>query len=277
MQPKVDDSKKAKRALTLAQDIVRDIEAGAHVVGDRLAREDEMLARYDVARATLREALRFLELQGVIHLQLGRSGGPVVARRAKDGEQIEALNEKTYEMEAGMITIGDAEGVDDLAGVMGGERTGVSDDTTGMFLEIAVFDPISVATTGRKLNLNSDARYRFERGVDPDYMLPGLELATKLVMDLCGGEPSEVVVAGKVPDEIHIVNFPYREVKRLTGLEVSHAEINVTLKALGFWISGTGDTVKVAAPSWRPDVPGTTRAKARAGRESRVGHEAAPC
>lgn len=80
MQPKVDDSKKAKRALTLAQDIVRDIEAGAHVVGDRLAREDEMLARYDVARATLREALRFLELQGVIHLQLGRSGGPVVAR-----------------------------------------------------------------------------------------------------------------------------------------------------------------------------------------------------
>ena len=80
MQPKVDDSKKAKRALTLAHDIVRDIEAGAHVAGDRLAREDEMLARYDVARATLREALRFLELQGVIHLQLGRSGGPVVAR-----------------------------------------------------------------------------------------------------------------------------------------------------------------------------------------------------
>ena len=80
MQPKVDDSRKAKRALTLAQDIVRDIEAGAHVAGDRLAREDEMLARYDVARATLREALRFLELQGVIHLQLGRSGGPVVAR-----------------------------------------------------------------------------------------------------------------------------------------------------------------------------------------------------
>ena len=80
MQPKVDDSRKAKRALTLAHDIVRDIEAGAHVVGDRLAREDEMLARYDVARATLREALRFLELQGVIHLQLGRSGGPVVAR-----------------------------------------------------------------------------------------------------------------------------------------------------------------------------------------------------
>lgn len=80
MQPKVDDSRKVKRALTLAQDIVRDIEAGAHVAGDRLAREDEMLARYDVARATLREALRFLELQGVIHLQLGRSGGPVVAR-----------------------------------------------------------------------------------------------------------------------------------------------------------------------------------------------------
>jgi len=80
MQPKVDYSRKVKRALTLAQDIVRDIEAGAHVAGDRLAREDEMLARYDVARATLREALRFLELQGVIHLQLGRSGGPVVAR-----------------------------------------------------------------------------------------------------------------------------------------------------------------------------------------------------
>src|SRR3546814_12679677 len=99
MQPKVDDSRKAKRALTLAQDIVRDIEAGAHVAGDRLAREDEMLARYDVARATLREALRFLELQGVIHLQLGRCGGPVVAR-PQTGDFANSLSLILHFMEA---------------------------------------------------------------------------------------------------------------------------------------------------------------------------------
>ena len=99
MQPKVDDSRKAKRALTLAQDIVRDIEAGAHVAGDRLAREDEMLARYDVARATLREALRFLELQGVIHLQLGRGGGPVVAR-PQTGDFANSLSLILHFMEA---------------------------------------------------------------------------------------------------------------------------------------------------------------------------------
>lgn len=182
--------------------------------------------------------------------------GDLVVRRGREGESIEGLNGKSYEVDDTVCVIADDAGLESLGGILGGEVSGCTDDTVDVLIESALWDEDGIAATGRKLGVNTDARYRFERGVDPDYMLPGLEMATKLVMDLCGGEPSEVVVAGKVPDETHIVDFPYREVKRLTGLDVSHAEINVTLRELGFWISGSGDTVKVAAPSWRPDIEG---------------------
>src|SRR5581483_5793861 len=110
--------------------------------------------------------------------------------------------------------------------------------------------------TGRKLGINSDARYRFERGVDPNFMLPGLELAPQMVLDLCGGTPTEITVAGKPEAPDRAVDFPPSELKRLTGLDVSLAEMKRVLGKLGFFVAGQGERVKVAAPSWRPDIEG---------------------
>ncbi|ADZ72161.1 phenylalanine--tRNA ligase subunit beta [Polymorphum gilvum] len=182
--------------------------------------------------------------------------GDLVVRRAAAGETILGLNGKSYELDGETCVIADANGVESIAGILGGEPSGCDETTTDVLIESALWDEDNIARTGRKLGVNTDARYRFERGVDPDFMLPGLEMATRLVLELCGGEPSEVVVAGSVPETARIIDFPYSEVKRLTGLDLSVPEINVTLKALGFWLSGAGDTVKVAAPSWRPDIEG---------------------
>ena len=182
--------------------------------------------------------------------------GNLTVRKAAAGESLEGLNGKTYELDDSVYVIADENGPESLAGIMGGEHSGSTEDTVDVLVESALWDPDMIAATGRKLGINTDARYRFERGVDPDYMVPGLEAATKLVLELCGGEASDVLVAGKVPDETHIIEFPYSEVKRLSGIDVSEAEINMVLKALGFWISGSGATVKVAAPSWRPDIEG---------------------
>lgn len=182
--------------------------------------------------------------------------GNLVVRRGKSGESLDGLNGKSYEVDDTVCVIADDNAVESLGGILGGEPSGCTEETTNVLIESALWDEDDIAATGRKLGVNTDARYRFERGVDPDYMMPGLEYATRMVMDLCGGEPSEAIQAGDVPDSSNIIEFPYSEVKRLSGVEVSTAEINVTLKSLGFWMSGTGDTVKVAAPSWRPDIEG---------------------
>lgn len=182
--------------------------------------------------------------------------GDLIVRRGVKGETIEGLNGKTYEVDDTICVISDENGLESLGGILGGEISGCTEETTDVLIESALWDEDGIAATGRKLGVNTDARYRFERGVDPDYMVPGLEMATKLVLDLCGGEASELVVKGKVPEETHVIDFPYSEVKRLSGLDVTPAEVNVTLKALGFWVSGTGSPVKVAAPSWRPDIEG---------------------
>ena len=182
--------------------------------------------------------------------------GGLTVRRGRKGERIAGLNGKEYDIDETVCVIADDKEVESLGGILGGEPTGCTEETVNVLIESALWDEDAIAATGRKLGVNTDARYRFERGVDPDYMMPGLEYATRMVLDLCGGEPSEAVVAGEVPDTTHIVEFPYSEIKRLSGVETSVAEANVTLKALGFWVSGTGDTVKVAAPSWRPDIEG---------------------
>lgn len=182
--------------------------------------------------------------------------GNLVVRRGKAGETLEGLNGKAYEVDDTICVIADDNGVESLGGILGGEPSGCTGDTVNVLIESALWDEDGIAATGRKLGVNTDARYRFERGVDPDYMMPGLEYATRMVMDLCGGEPSEVVRTGDIPDSTNIIEFPYSEIKRLSGVDVSQAEANVTLKALGFWISGSGDTVKVAVPSWRPDIEG---------------------
>jgi len=182
--------------------------------------------------------------------------GNLTVRRAKDGETLLALDGKIYGLDSSICVIADEQGVESLAGIMGGEASGCSETTTDVLIESALWSEINIAQTGRKLGINSDARYRFERGVDPAFMVPGLELATQMVLDLCGGTPSETAVVGKQFADDKIIDFPLSEVKRLAGIDVPLVEIRRILTHLGFTVAGSGAVVKVAAPSWRGDVEG---------------------
>ena len=182
--------------------------------------------------------------------------GNLVVRHAKAGETLLALDGKTYTLDDSMCVIADDNGVESLAGIMGGEASGCDESTTDVLIESALWNEINIAQTGRKLGINSDARYRFERGVDPAFMVPGLEMATKLVLDLCGGTPSEITVAGATHGDDRIIEFPLTEVKRLAGIDVPLPEMKMILNRLGFMIAGAGPVVKVAVPSWRSDVHG---------------------
>jgi len=182
--------------------------------------------------------------------------GNLVVRRARDGETLLALDGRTYALDSSVCVIADDAGVESLAGVMGGEASGCSEATTDVLIESALWNEINIARTGRKLGINSDARYRFERGVDPAFMVPGLEMATKLVLDICGGSPSDNVVVGKAFGDDRVIDFPLTEVKRLAGIDVPLPEMRGILGRLGFIMAGTGPVVKVAVPSWRADVTG---------------------
>ncbi len=182
--------------------------------------------------------------------------GALTVRRARDGEEIVALDGRTYRLDDGAIVIADEAGVESIAGIMGAEHSGCDEGTTDVLIESALWDPLTIARTGRRLGIVTDARYRFERGVDPAFALPGLDLATKLVLDLCGGTPSQATVSGEVPDTDRIIDFPWTEVRRLSGLDLPRPEMKVTLESLGFHVAGSGDRVKVLSPSWRPDVEG---------------------
>jgi phenylalanyl-tRNA synthetase beta chain len=183
--------------------------------------------------------------------------GNLTIRRANKGESLLALDGKTYEIDETMCVIADEKAVESLAGIMGGEATGCSETTTDVLIESALWDPLNIAQTGRKLGIYSDARYRFERGVDPNFMLPGLELATQMVLDLCGGTPSEIAVAGEAKSPDKLIEFLVDEVKRLSGLDLPLPETKRILEKLGFFVAGDGKSVKIAVPSWRPDVEGT--------------------
>src|SRR5262249_13046724 len=148
-----------------------------------------------------------------------KAHGNLTVRRARDGESLVALDGRLYTLDDTICVIADEKGVESLAGIMGGEASGCSEATTAVLIEWALWEPTNIAHTGRKLGINSDARYRFERGVDPAFMLPGLELATKMVLDLCGGEPSAVTVAGKAEPPERVIDFPLTEVPRLAGLD----------------------------------------------------------
>lgn len=182
--------------------------------------------------------------------------GNLTVRRAKNGETLVALDGKTYTLDESVCVIADEHGVESLAGIMGGEASGCDETTTDVLIESALWNEINIAQTGRKLGINSDARYRFERGVDPAFMVPGLEMATRLVLDLCGGTPSEIVVAGATHGDDCVIEFPIAEVKRLAGIEVPLPEMRRILSHLGFMLAGNGPVVKVAVPSWRSDVHG---------------------
>lgn len=183
--------------------------------------------------------------------------GDLVVRRAKKGEQLLALDGKTHELDETMVVICDDAGVESIAGVMGGEASGSNDDTTDVLIESALWDPQNIAHTGRRLGIVTDARYRFERGIDPAFALPGIELATQLVLDMCGGEASELVIAGAVPRDARVVAFPWSETRRLAGVDVTQAEATAILERLGFTVEKSGtEGAKITAPSWRPDIEG---------------------
>ena len=186
--------------------------------------------------------------------------GNLTVRRATEGEGVLALDGRTYKLGPANVVIADDNGVESIAGIMGGEQSGCDDATTDVLIESALWDPLNIARSGRDLGIVTDARYRFERGVDPAFCVPGAELATRLVLDVCGGEASDIVVAGRQPTERAALIFPWSEVQRLTGLSLETSEMAGILEKLGFGVAptpGNADRAFVTPPTWRPDVEGT--------------------
>jgi phenylalanyl-tRNA synthetase beta chain len=181
--------------------------------------------------------------------------GNLSARMAKDHEQLLALDEKTYVLDADTIVIADDSFARGIAGIMGGLDTGSFEDTKNVFIESAWFDPARIARAGRKLGIISDARYRFERGVDPEFVLPGLELATRLILEWCGGEASDAVIAGALPPPHKHIEFDPTLVESLGGIRIAKAEIISILESLGFTVAQHA-TLHVTPPSWRRDIDG---------------------
>jgi len=182
--------------------------------------------------------------------------GNIQARLAKPGEKMLGLDGKEYEFDDTMTMIADDNGPEAIGGVMGGERSGCTGETVNVFLEAALFDPIRTATTGRKLQLQSDARYRFERGVDPAFVETGAEIGSRLILDLCGGEPSHLMIAGAAPDTTRSYTLRNDRVRALGGIDVPLDEQNRILGALGFSVTQTDEGLDCSVPPWRPDVHG---------------------
>ncbi len=178
--------------------------------------------------------------------------GALSVRRARSGESVLALDGKSYALDDTIVVIADANGVELIAGVMGGEHSGCDEQTRDVLIESALWNPINIAHTGRKLGIATDARYRFERGVDPDFCVPGAELATRMVVDFCGGEPSRLLVAGDPTQRKRVIAFPYSEVKRLIGIDIPQSEGEAILARLGFSL----ENGKAIVPNWRPDIDG---------------------
>jgi phenylalanyl-tRNA synthetase beta chain len=185
------------------------------------------------------------KLQGAIRARLGRKG-----------ERFLALDGKEYEVDETMCVIADESGPLGLGGIIGGESSACTEETTNVFIESAYFDPVRIASTGRKAGIQTDARYRFERGVDPAYVVPGLDYATDLILKLAGGQPSKRNIAGTPPEGRITFAFDFRRIPRLTGLQVEEAVSRRILTDLGFEVEGDGPEVQVTRPSWRPDVHG---------------------
>jgi phenylalanyl-tRNA synthetase beta chain len=186
----------------------------------------------------------------------GKVKGDLVVRFAMTGEKLLALNGREYALDPEVTAIADDNGVQSLGGVMGGEPTSCTEDTTEVFIEAALFDPVRTAATGRRLEITSDARYRFERGIDPEFTAPGLEIATRLVLELCGGEASEIVVAGAVPEWRREYTLRENRPAQLGGIAVPPPEATKILRDLGFAVREYGDNLAITPPSWRGDIIG---------------------
>jgi len=182
--------------------------------------------------------------------------GDIRPRLGRKGETLLALDGKEYEIDEEMCVIADEAKAEALGGIMGGEETGCTATTTDVFIEAAYFDAVRTASTGRKLNLMSDARYRFERGVDPAFLVDGMEIATQLVLDLCGGEPSKLVIAGAEPEWKRTIDLDPSRIRTLGGIDIPADEITRILMVLGFGVENVAGTFKVLVPSWRGDIVG---------------------
>ena len=182
--------------------------------------------------------------------------GDLTMRFARSGESMEALDGRTYKLEDGMTVIADSGGPKAIGGIMGGEESGCTEETTDLFLEVALFDPIRTALTGRKLGILSDARYRFERGVDPESAFWGAEVAARMILELCGGEASELTVAGDMPDWRREASLRPERLASFGGADVPRDEAITILDRLGFETQDDGKRLVAAIPSWRPDVEG---------------------
>lgn len=182
--------------------------------------------------------------------------GNIHVRAAKDGETFNALNDKTYTLAAGMTAVCDDNGVLGLGGVMGGTESAVSENTVNVYLEIALFDTVRTAMTGQKLQIDSDARYRFERGIDPAFAHDGAAIATQMILDLCGGEISDLAIAGETPQTQRVIAYAPERLKLLGGMELPEARQKSILTALGFDVAEAGKVWNIKTPSWRSDVEG---------------------
>ncbi len=180
--------------------------------------------------------------------------GDLRVHRATGGETLMGLDDKEYSFDAGMVVISDDTGIESIGGIMGGLATGCTEATTNVFLEAAIWDTIRTAKTGRTLKINSDARYRNERGIDPAFNAQAIELATQMILELCGGEASNVVTAGQVPDVSRAYQLDTDRVQSLVGMEIAPTTQRETLAALGFELDASD---MASVPSWRPDVQGS--------------------
>ncbi|MEP4377731.1 MAG: phenylalanine--tRNA ligase subunit beta [Alphaproteobacteria bacterium] len=214
----------------------------------------------------LRPISALVDVTNYVSIDLGRplhvfdagklGSNTLTMRRARDGEDFMALVEREYTLDGEMTVIGDGDKAEAVAGVMGGLDSSCTEETTDVFLEVALFDPVSVATTGRKLAIDSDARYRFERGVDPESANWGADVATRMILEFCGGETSAHVTAGSMPDWQHKIELRTNRVATLGGVEIAPARQAEILNGLGFETETKGDIITAAVPPWRPDVHG---------------------
>ncbi len=214
----------------------------------------------------LRPISALVDITNYVTFDLGRplhvfdmdklSGDSLTMRFAKNGEKIQALDGRSYTLDDSMTVIGDAKGPQAIGGIMGGEVTGCTEETTNVFMEAALFDEIRTAATGRKLGIESDARYRFERGVDPASALWGADVAAKLILELCGGEASALTVAGEVPEPLAPILFDPKRVESLGGVDVAADESRRILEGLGFKTKKQENKIVAEVPSWRFDVEG---------------------
>ena len=182
--------------------------------------------------------------------------GAIRARLSKKSETFLGLDGKEHAADETMCVIADDRAVLGFGGILGGEATGVTTETKNILIECAYFDPVRTAATGRKAGVQSDARYRFERGVDPAFIKPGLDLATAMMLEVAGGEPSKARIAGSPPEKKTVIAFSYGLVEKLAGLSLAPKQIRGTLEALGFTVKDAGKSAEVTAPSWRPDIHG---------------------